>query len=66
MVNLEEFLTLPEGCMVYVFDSHRPLNLHNLFGSSQVEGNDKIIVIDDGQTENISELKAAFEELEVA
>jgi cell division control protein 45 len=51
--------------MVYVFDSHRPLNLHNLFGSSQVTANDKVIVIDDGQTENIAELKAAFEELEV-
>ncbi|KAH9265750.1 hypothetical protein BASA84_001452 [Batrachochytrium salamandrivorans] len=38
MVDLAEFLTLEEGVTVYVLDAHRPLNLQNIFGSSQFDG----------------------------
>lgn len=64
MVHLQEFLTLPEHTLVYVFDSHRPLNLHNMFGSQQVWFRNQVIVVDDGKIDNLRELKKAFEELE--
>ncbi|KAJ1534589.1 hypothetical protein HK096_003707 [Nowakowskiella sp. JEL0078] len=61
MVDLSEYLTLTENMMVYIADSHRPINLHNLFGS------DQIMVLDDGHysvnNENIDEIRAAFEYL---
>jgi hypothetical protein len=37
MVELQEFLTLGDSTLVYVFDSHRPLHLHNMFSSKQVD-----------------------------
>ncbi len=36
LVNLSDFLTISDKMKVYVFDSHRPINLDNAFGSSQV------------------------------
>ncbi|KAH6586220.1 hypothetical protein BASA50_000685 [Batrachochytrium salamandrivorans] len=58
MVDLAEFLTLEEGVTVYVLDAHRPLNLQNIFGSSQ------IMVLDDGDISDMKDLRKAFEELE--
>lgn len=36
MVDLGEFLSLAPETGVYVFDSHRPYSLINIFGNSQV------------------------------
>lgn len=63
MVNLVDFfdLTNNPNTKWWVFDSHRPLNLHNLFASPQV------VVIDDGTiADDIKGLKVAFESIEVS
>ncbi|KAJ3119314.1 hypothetical protein HK098_005597 [Nowakowskiella sp. JEL0407] len=54
MADLSEFLSLSDEMMVYVIDSHRPINLHNLYASNQ------IVVLDDGTLAN-DELQQAFE-----
>lgn len=36
MVDLAEFLSLTADMTVYLFDSHRPYSLMNIFGNSQV------------------------------
>lgn len=36
LVDLSEFFTLSPEVTLYVIDSHRPHNLHNVFGSGQV------------------------------
>ena len=59
MLNIVEYLELKSHQTVYLLDSHRPMNLQNLFGSTQV------IVLDDGEFYQMKELKKAFEELEV-
>ncbi len=75
MVNLIEFFGLSSNSSskCWILDSHRPLNLHNLFSSTQ------IVVIDDGiyflvilihylkgtVSDNIKELRKAFEAIEV-
>lgn len=37
MVDLGEFLSLSPDMTVYLFDSHRPYSLVNIFGNAQVE-----------------------------
>jgi hypothetical protein len=59
MVNLQEYLDIPENSLIYCFDSHRPAHLYNLFANPQV------IFIDDGQFEDLNQLKIAFETLQV-
>ncbi|KAI9137153.1 CDC45 family [Paraphysoderma sedebokerense] len=55
LVDLSELLDIRETLYCYVFDSHRPLNLTNLWGSSN------IIVFDDGEIENdMGEIKDAW------
>ena len=75
MVDLMDFFDLSSNssCKWWILDSHRPLNLRNLFSSTQ------IVVIDDGTqfrstfypiflgtvSDNIKELRKAFEAIEV-
>ncbi|KAI9010687.1 CDC45 family [Hyaloraphidium curvatum] len=60
MVDLKEFFSLPsERVRVYVIDSHRPLNLQNLFGSPQI-----CVLADDGFEEQLGDIHAAFDALE--
>ncbi|RUS21570.1 CDC45-like protein-domain-containing protein [Endogone sp. FLAS-F59071] len=60
LVDLSEFFTLSPEVTLYVIDSHRPHNLHNVFGSGQ------IVVLDDGNIEDeMQNEKKAFEEIEV-
>lgn len=35
-IDLLEILNVPKDVSIYVLDSHRPLNLHNLFTHEQV------------------------------
>nr|KAJ3417733.1 hypothetical protein HK105_000861 [Polyrhizophydium stewartii] len=74
MIDVDEFLSLgaAEGAAtdgaassplsratVYIVDTHRPLNLRNVFGSS------RIVVLDDGSIEGkMREVQHAFESLE--
>ncbi|KAJ3189473.1 hypothetical protein HDU85_003104 [Gaertneriomyces sp. JEL0708] len=58
LVDLSEMLSLNDEMTVYVCDSHRPLNLHGLFGSDQV------LFMDDGDIDDLADLQQAFEELE--
>jgi hypothetical protein len=32
LVHILDFFDVPEQALVYVVDSHRPANLHNVFG----------------------------------
>jgi hypothetical protein len=59
LVNLEQYISLRDNVTVYVFDSHRPINLFNLFSSTQ------IVVVDDGSLSNVSDLRRAFETIQV-
>jgi hypothetical protein len=60
-VDLEAFLELPSTTTLYLIDSHRPLHLRNLFGSTQ------IIAIDDGSiSTEMKELRLSYEAVEVA
>ncbi|KAI8803183.1 CDC45 family [Cladochytrium replicatum] len=54
MIDLESFFGLSEDMTVYVADSHRPLNLHNIFGNQQVA------VLDDGEMGDTTKLEEAF------
>lgn len=36
IVDLSEFISVSEEINIYVFDNHRPYNLNNIFGNSQV------------------------------
>lgn len=58
-MDLGEFLTLSPDMSVYVIDSHRPLNLHNLFNHQQ------ICVLDDGDVADLNEERMAFEQVEL-
>ncbi|KAJ3086943.1 hypothetical protein HK102_012141, partial [Quaeritorhiza haematococci] len=58
LVDLGEFLSLGDEMTVFVVDSHRPINLRNFFG------NDQIYVLDDGDIEELDEVKRAFDTLE--
>ena len=58
VVNLLDFLSLTDKMCCYVLDSHRPINLYNLFSSSQV------VVIDDGSLSGYDDLRRAFEEIQ--
>lgn len=59
LVDLSEYFTLSDEMTCYVLDSHRPLNLHNIYATNQ------IVVLDDGDIESTSDIKEAFEALEV-
>ncbi|TPX39767.1 hypothetical protein SeMB42_g06256 [Synchytrium endobioticum] len=62
LVDLSEFFTLSDYAIVYLVDSHRPINLQNLFG------NPRIVVVKDEDAENedrdIEDLKKAFKAIE--
>ena len=58
LVNLLDFLSLQDTTTCYVLDSHRPINLYNMFSSSQ------IVVIDDGSLSDYDDLRRAFEEIQ--
>lgn len=36
IVDLSELISVSEEINIYVFDNHRPYNLNNIFGNSQV------------------------------
>ena len=36
LVNVQDFLTLSPSMHVYIMDSHRPINLQNIFAADQV------------------------------
>jgi CDC45-like protein len=60
LVDLEAFLELPSTTTLYLIDSHRPLHLRNLFGSTQ------IVAIDDGSiSAEMKELRLSYEAAEV-
>ncbi|KAJ3308523.1 hypothetical protein HDV04_001178 [Boothiomyces sp. JEL0838] len=59
MVNLQEYLQINDS-LVYILDSHRPMNLHNLFGGNQ------IVIIDEEPIEHYNELKEAYETIQYA
>lgn len=58
MVNLQEYLQINDS-LVYILDSHRPMNLHNLFGGNH------IVIIDEEPIEHYNELKEAYETIQV-
>ncbi|KAJ3211251.1 hypothetical protein HDU67_004647 [Dinochytrium kinnereticum] len=58
ILDLESFFPLTDQMSVYVVDSHRPINLRNLFGG------DKIIVFDDGEADEMKAVQEAFQALE--
>ncbi|KAI8920232.1 CDC45 family [Powellomyces hirtus] len=58
LVDLNEMFTLSEDMTIYVCDSHRPLNLRSLFNQEQ------IVFMDDGDIDDLPDLKKAVEELE--
>ncbi|ORX99770.1 CDC45-like protein [Basidiobolus meristosporus CBS 931.73] len=60
MVDLTEFLNISSNTAVYVFDSHRPLHLSNMFGFSP------IVVFDDEDPDSLQHVQRAFEALEYA
>ncbi|KND03063.1 DNA replication initiation factor CDC45 [Spizellomyces punctatus DAOM BR117] len=60
LVDLTEMFSLSEEMTVYVCDSHRPLSLQGLFG------HDQIMFLDDGDVDQMSDLREAVEELEFA
>ena len=43
ILDLNEIMTLEDDQKVYIVDSHRPINLRNAFGSSQVSVADLLI-----------------------
>jgi cell division control protein 45 len=57
MIDLSEILSLEQHHTVYVIDSHRPLNLDNLFVNKQV------FVLDDGDADNLKVEQAAYKAL---
>ncbi|KAI8589741.1 CDC45 family [Geranomyces variabilis] len=57
-VDLHDLFSLSEKMTVYVCDSHRPLNLRSLFS------HDQIVFMDDGDIDELPDLKTAVEELE--
>ncbi|KAJ3158100.1 hypothetical protein HDU86_003052 [Geranomyces michiganensis] len=57
-VDLLDLFSLSENMTVYVCDSHRPLNLRSLFS------HDQIVFMDDGDIDELPDLKTAVEELE--
>ncbi|KAJ3253044.1 hypothetical protein HK103_001006 [Boothiomyces macroporosus] len=59
MVNLQEYLQINDS-LVYILDSHRPMNLHNLFGGNH------IVIIDEEPIEHYNELKEAYETIQYA
>ncbi|KAJ3036486.1 hypothetical protein HDV00_002695 [Rhizophlyctis rosea] len=60
LVDITEYLSINEQMTIYVADSHRPANLHNLLA------HDNVMVLDDGESSGdvFKEIKEAFEELE--
>lgn len=55
-VDLAELLSISPEMMIYLLDSHRPYNLHNVFDNSQ------LAILDDGFIEeNLADLKQAFQ-----
>lgn len=60
-VDLGELLSVSPDMMVYLIDSHRPYNLGNIFGNSQ------LAILDDGFIEdNHADLEQAFDATKVA
>lgn len=60
MLDLSQCLSIHSELTVYVFDSHRPVHLSNVFADSQIQ------IIDDGQLEFFAqELWPAFSALEL-
>ena len=61
VIDIEEFFSpLPSQVKIFVIDSHRPLELANLFKSEQV------VVLDDGEVdEDLGEVQEAYQNLEV-
>ena len=54
---MEEFFSLSDDMVVYVIDSHRPLNLHNLFS------NDQVLVFEDQEgQQSLEPIRLAFTE----
>lgn len=59
-VDLGELLSVSSEMMIYLVDSHRPYNLCNIFGNSQ------LAVLDDGFIEdNYGSLEQAFDATKV-
>ncbi|KAJ3403729.1 hypothetical protein HDV05_007660 [Chytridiales sp. JEL 0842] len=57
-LDLDDFFSLPESCIVYVVDSHRPFNLDNLFGK------ENIVVLDDGEVDDMKDIQEAYTSME--
>ncbi|KAL1922012.1 uncharacterized protein VTP21DRAFT_10654 [Calcarisporiella thermophila] len=59
MMDIAEDFELSPDINVIIMDSHRPLNLHNIFGSNQ------ILVLDDGEIETqLQDVREAYESIE--
>lgn len=59
--NITQCFTLSEEVKVYIIDSHRPLNLENMF-----EGNTQVCVFDDSsEDDKVREVLEAYEAIMV-
>ncbi|KAJ3300294.1 hypothetical protein HDU76_006125, partial [Blyttiomyces sp. JEL0837] len=58
LVDVVEYFDLPEEVLVFIVDSHRPLNLANLYK------NEKVYVFDDGDIIELKEVEEAYGALE--
>lgn len=61
MVDTSLYIEPPQNVTMYIIDSHRPLNLDNLFSSAQVA------VFDDNEDEEyVKDLTDAYENITVS
>ncbi|KAJ1531244.1 hypothetical protein HK405_001400, partial [Cladochytrium tenue] len=60
MVAVEEVLSLPAdgSVLAFILDSHRPFNLDNLYKTA------KVVILDDGEAEEMQEIQEAFQTVE--
>lgn len=64
LADSEHFGEIPPGVSIHIIDSHRPLDLTNVF-STEMDGS-RVTVWDDGHVEELSEEKRAWEVMMVS
>lgn len=57
--NTSNTTTPKHKLKIFVIDSHRPLNLQNIYAV----GSDQVVVLDDGDIEDMTHVKEAYDAL---